>query len=164
MKVWGKWIHRGVNVTAWGMFALSVIYMFVKWNDIPDWAGVHFDLSTREFDVYASKWFCLYPHIVNIVVLVVLGIVRKLIGTAKVGMKINVEGEKKLVTVINMVIDVLQLSIIGYFSHWSWCVTRQENFSKVVIEFSTYGLCGAIVLMIIGVIMIRLIYSNKKEG
>ncbi|MBQ4283777.1 MAG: hypothetical protein IJB96_07620 [Lachnospira sp.] len=162
MKALFKWGHKGVNAAVMGMFVLSMIYMFVKWNDIPDWAGVHFDLSTREFDVYASKWFCLYPHIVNAIVLAVFGIVGRLITTVKVGMKINAIGEEKLKTFFNMTMDVLKLSIVGYFSHWSWCVTRQERFSEIVMELSSYGLCVGFVLMIMGTIIIRVVYSNKK--
>ena len=164
MKVSFKWIHRGVNVTVWGMFVLSAIYMFAKWKNIPDWAGVHFDLVTREFDVYASKWFCLYPHVVNIITLVAMGVAHILTRTVKVGMKINAIGEEKLRTFLNVIIDVLQLVIVGFFTHWSWCVTRQESFSKVVMDISTFGLCGAIVLIVVGTIMIRIIYCIKKEG
>ncbi len=160
MKFWVKWIHRGVNVAVWGMFALSMIYMLIKWNDIPDPAGVHFNLATREFDVYASKWFCLYPHIVNIIVLVVSNVAYGLVWKVKVGVKINATGEDKLRTAFNIVIDVLQLSIVSYFAHWAWCMTRQEGLSKIVMDVSSCGLSVGIVSIVVGLIVIRIMYSN----
>ena len=47
-----KIIHVIVTILAWTMFGVSLIYLAIKWNALPDTIGVHFNPPTGEFDLY----------------------------------------------------------------------------------------------------------------
>lgn len=68
-----KTICAALSVAGGVLLAVSLVFFLLRWSSLPEEAGVHFD-PYGAFDVYASRFYGFYPHIVGAIGIAVLGV------------------------------------------------------------------------------------------
>ena len=88
-----KMVCRGIIGAGVLMLLASLVYYLTRWNDLPDDPGIHFD-GNGNFDVYASKFYGFYPHVVGGLISAVLAAAVHLAGKVNAGLKITEKGDR----------------------------------------------------------------------
>jgi len=139
-----KNIHKAAVLISWGLLCAALIHLCFKWGDMPDTTGVHFD-SSGDFDVFASKKYIAYPFIIASIVLSLLHLGAFAARRAKLGVKMNSEGEVKLRERILLLLDANRLFVSAWAVYWVELVIYQHKLIEIPI---TVGMLLLFVLFI----------------
>ena len=85
MYKWTVIMHRVMITLSAAILAASLVFFLIRWNELPERAGVHFD-SYGSFDVYAERAYGFYPHIVGSVFIAGLAFAVRVTGKKKTGL------------------------------------------------------------------------------
>ena len=149
-----KLIHRCLVILLWAALAGMFIAYFIAMPGLPDEPGIHFS-PDREFDVYASKIYGFYPHLITLIILLVdLGGTWAVTGgKLKLGLNVTERGNELIKWVIALTLDLAAAFFEGYFVFWTYSVCTQRPLSSHApgCAMHTYeaGFLGLIVCVIL---------------
>ncbi|SFC22614.1 hypothetical protein [Ruminococcus albus] len=127
-----KLIHRILIFACIAITAGSLVYYLTKWGSLPDEPGIHFG-SDRNFDVYASKVYGFYPHLISGITIGIAAFSGWLIGRKSTGLNITEKGEKLFKAEIMLTIDVIALLITLTFLEWTMAVSHQRALGNITL-------------------------------
>lgn len=156
-----KIIHRMVTISSWGMLLMSLVYLFIRWNNLPEPLGVHFS-ATGEFDLYDDKVNAFYPYIVGFGVLIFCEFITWVAGKVKSGLKVNEQGELYLRMAAVLWIDLVKGGITLFFIHWSLWVIHQKPMNTDFVVGIIYTIGIGFLLLPVVVVAIRIFMPRKK--
>ena len=149
-----KVIHRTVTVSSWGMLLVSLVYLFIRWNSLPEPLGVHFS-ATGEFDLYDDKINAFYPYLVGFGVLIFCELIAWAAGKVKSGLKVNEQGEENLRMAAVLWIDLVKGGITLFFTHWSFCVIHQKPMNTDLVVGIIYAIGIGFLLFLVAAVVTR---------
>jgi hypothetical protein len=140
-------IHRILFSVCVIPLATSLIFYLIKWNQLPDEIGMHFDFEGN-FDVVSSKIYGFYPHVIGGLILAGMAGANHLIETKNTGLKITEKGEKLFKAVLILTLDCFTFMWSSYFSFWAYSVSTQSP-----LNTRLYGRIESVimVLLLIGI-------------
>ena len=141
--------HRILQAAAFAGLAVSIIFYLSQWSSLPDEPGIHFD--SKGFDVYASKIYGFYPHLIILAVLAVNAVVSWLIisGRVRLGMKVTERGSELIIGAAVIALDLTALTVTVFFMFWSWCVAVQTPLQVFLGDFVFTGI-GSVIVIAVG--------------
>lgn len=156
-------IHRIINIIAWGVLLAVFVHLCIKWDGMPETTGVHFDSEGR-FDVYASKKFIAYPFVIGIVFLLLLQLGDSAAKKARLGVKMNSDGERKLREGIRLLLDANKLFISGIAAYWAELVIYQQNMKQRSVSAAMTVLFVMFLTLCISVPVLKRIHPQEVSG
>lgn len=118
-------LHRTLMILCILILGGSLVYYLTKWGSLPDEPGIHFD-SDGKFDVYASKIYGFYPHLIGGIALVIAAVAGHLIAKKNTGLNVSEKGENIIKAEILLTVDIITVFVDLMFLYWSLCVSRQH--------------------------------------
>ena len=128
--------HRALQILCVSMFVWQIVFYLAHWSSLPEEPGIHF-APADTFDVYASKIYGFYPHIITLVVLVLDFVLTWVVGKEKLklGLKITERGKGLFLASLVITLDITALFISGCFCCWVYAVSKQEaSYNKAAIS------------------------------
>ena len=155
-----KLIHRILIFLCIAVTAGSLVYYLTKWNSLPELAGIHFG-SDRNFDVYASRVYGFYPHLISSITIGITAFAGWLIGRKDTGLNITEKGERLFKAEIMLTIDIIALLITLTFLEWTMAVSHQRALGNIalVLIFAAF-IAGAVGI----VAEIITVMANKNKS
>ena len=141
-------LHRTLMILCILILGGSLVYYLTKWGSLPDEPGIHFD-SDGKFDVYASKIYGFYPHLIGGIALVIAAVAGHLIAKKNTGLNVSEKGENIIKAEILLTVDIITVFVDLMFLYWSLCVSRQ-HFMNTNISLTFLG--AAFAAGLIGII------------
>ena len=135
-------IHKAFILASAAVLFASLVFYLIKWNSLPEKAGVHFGPDCQ-FDVYGSKFYGFYPHLVGAAFTAGSALAVRLAGRLKTGLRIDESGERLIKNELCITLDVIMFLQAAFFTHWSLCVSLQQPLNQII--------AGNIALVIFGV-------------
>lgn len=117
-------LHRILVALAAAILGASLVFFLIRWGSLPEEAGIHFG-PDGSFDVYASRWYGFYPHIVGGLMIGGLTFASWLARRKPTGLHVTETGERLFRTELTMTLDVISLLVGVGFGYWSRCVSLQ---------------------------------------
>ncbi len=162
-----KKYHLVNTVIVWGMFFFGLFSLLMTWENLPDTIGVHFSPS-GSFDVYNTKLYAFYPHIVSLVTLVINTVFAHLAGRLKIGLSVTQKGAELIIAALILLIDIINTCVCLTFSViWNNCVICRYPLNTLYPRILLLFLFGSILAFIIGAIVISIKFrkpKNKKQN
>ena len=149
-------VHKAAVLISWGLLAAVFIHLGFKWSSMPETTGVHFD-SSGEFDVFASKKYIAYPFVIGVVFLLLLHLAALAVRKARIGLKINSEGETVLRERLMLLIDANRLFISLWAAYWTELVIYQHRPIELPV------MIGLMILFVMFFDICRLAFSLRKK-
>ena len=117
-----------LKAVGFGAIIWQFVYYIIHMGSLPEEPGIHF-AANGEFDVYASKIYGFYPHIITLIALAVDIVVTVVIakGKLKLGLKVSENGSRLITSSIVVTLDLITLSVVGCFCCWVYAVSRQDQ-------------------------------------
>lgn len=134
-----KMVCRGIISAGVLMLLASLVYYLTRWNDLPDNPGIHFD-GNGNFDVYASKFYGFYPHVIGGLIAAILAAAVHLEGKVNVGLKITEKGDRLFRAEVGVTMSLISLIVSAFFTNWSLSVSRQTPLNRSVLSIICYGI------------------------
>ena len=158
-------IHRVLVGLCLFCFVWEFVFYLANWSSLPEEPGIHFG-PDGTFDVYASKIFGFYPHVISLIVLAVHFFVSFVISREKLQLGVNIteKGKRMFLGSLMITVDLVVLSVLLCFCCWVFAVSAQnENIMGLTpnIIFSA-GLMIAFCAVIFQCIVCA-VYSEKPE-
>lgn len=153
--------NKAICIISWAIMIIALIYLLIMWKNLTDEIGVHFG-PNGEFDVYASKWYALYPYIVGFGTLILMWLANLVASKVKSGLKMNKKGEDELKMSINTFTSVLGFIVAVFFAYWAYCVINQVFLSVTIGRIMAYSVIFNFLAFIVSMIIIRV--KNPKES
>lgn len=141
-------LHRTLMILCILILGGSLVYYLTKWGSLPDEPGIHFD-SDGKFDVYASKIYGFYPHLIGGIALVIAAVAGHLIAKKNTGLNVSEKGENIIKAEILLTVDIITVFVDLMFLYWSLCVSRQHFMNT---NISLAFLSAAFAVGLIGII------------
>lgn len=139
-----KLLHRTLITLCIFILGGSLIYYLTKWGSLPDEPGIHFG-PDQEFDVYASKVYGFYPHLMSGITIGIAAFSGWLISRKSTGLNISEKGEKLFKAEIMLTIDVIALLITLTFLEWTMAVSHQRALGDIALGLiSAAFIAGAV--------------------
>lgn len=152
--------HKIIMLCVFAMLAGSLVYYLSRWNSLPEDPGVHFD-SDGEFDVYASRIYGFYPHLMGSLAAGCTALVGRLISKKNTGLNISEKGEKLFKSELILTLDIIAVLITVIFLYWSLCVCRQKPLDTKFATAILGTIFGIGVTGIIAEIVTAVLHRNK---
>ncbi|MBR6873807.1 MAG: hypothetical protein IKN17_09915 [Ruminococcus sp.] len=137
-------VHRILQALCLLCLAGSMVFYLTRWGSLPEQPGIHF-APDGSFDVYASKVYGFYPHLIMLITIVINIVVTWLVGKEKLklGLKVDDRGKNIILSSIVIVLDIVALLVCGCFAVWSYSVSVQEPLSMKLMSMLLYAAFGA---------------------
>ena len=159
-----KIIHRIIAAAGWLCLVWQFAFYLAHWSSLPEEPGIHFGRAQHSavFDVYASKIYGFYPHLITLVTLAVNLIVTRIIGREKLklGLKVREKGKRLITESIVITLDITALSTAGFFCCWTAAVSVQD---ADVMRYSDLPMYWGITLVFAAVIFQLIAHAVYKE-
>ncbi len=133
--------HRIFIITSIAFLLLSLVFYLIRWNSLPDEPGVHFG-SDCQFDVYGSKFYGFYPHLVGAVFTAGFWFAGGFVGKKNTGLHVDETGERRIKNELCVTLDIIMLLQALFFSYWSLCVSLQQPLNNIIAGISAPVLFG----------------------
>ena len=164
-----KIVHRIISIVIWLAVIVNFIWFLVSYSSLPEQIGCHFG-PDGEFDVFAERYYGLYPYVVCLVICGACEIAQMLTGKVRLGLKITERGTKLIEEGFRFFLDILKLCIASFYGClWSDCVIRQHVLNtKIGAAFAFVILIGIpsflIFVAVTGIVSkIKYIKQKKEE-
>lgn len=157
-----KMVCRGIIGAGVLMLLASLVYYLIRWNDLPDDPGIHFD-GDGNFDVYASKFYGFYPHVVGGLISAVLAAAVHLAGKVNVGLKITEKGDRFFRAEAGVTMSLISLIVSAFFTNWSLSVSRQTPLNRSVLNIIGYGIMLVLLIGLTAQVITGKKYSVKEK-
>ena len=155
-------IHRIMIFICIAVTAGGLVYYLTKWSSLPELAGIHFG-PDKKFDVYASRVFGFYPHLMSSITIGITAFAGWLTGRKSTGLNISEKGERILKAEIMLTLDVIALMITLTFLEWTMAVSHQRALGSIVLLLiSTAFIAGGV--GIVAEIITAIKFRKKKEA
>lgn len=139
-----KLLHRTLITLCIFILGGSLIYYLTKWGSLPDEPGIHFG-PDQEFDVYASKVYGFYPHLMSGITIGIAAFSGWLISRKSTGLNISEKGEKLFKAEIMLTVDVIALLVTLTFLEWTMAVSHQRALGNIaLVLISAAFIAGAV--------------------
>lgn len=128
--------HRVLQVLCVSMLVWQTVFYLAHWSSLPEEPGIHF-VNGDTFDVYASKIYGFYPHIITLVTLVLDFVLTWIVGKEKLklGLKVTERGKRLFIASLVITLDITALFISGCFCCWVYAVSKQvASYNKAAIS------------------------------
>ena len=154
-------IHRILMFICIAVLGVSLVYYLMKWGSLPDEPGIHFG-PDQEFDVYASKVYGFYPHLMSGITIGIAAFSGWLISRKSTGLNISEKGEKLFKAEIMLTVDVIALLITLTFLEWTMAVSHQRALGDIALGLTSAAfIAGAV--GIIAEIVTAVKFRKKNE-
>ncbi|MBR1862775.1 MAG: hypothetical protein IJ806_01635 [Ruminococcus sp.] len=120
-------INRIMAALCFSALGVSLVFFIIKWGSLPAEPGIHFDLKTGEFDVYAAKVLGFYPHVIGALLLGAIVLVQRAAAKKSLGLRVNEEGDKIIRTELCLTLDLIMVYITLFCLNWSFAVSLQRG-------------------------------------
>ena len=119
--------HRILQALCLAGFVWQFVFYLAHWSSLPDEPGIHF-ASDGSFDVYASKIYGFYPHLITLIVIIADLVLTWVVGKEKLklGLKVSEKGKQLIIGSMVIVLDLVALCIELCFCLWVYAVSTQE--------------------------------------
>ncbi|MBQ4466407.1 MAG: hypothetical protein II916_10705 [Oscillospiraceae bacterium] len=157
-----KKLHRILFWLPFGAEGLSLLGFLIALTRLPETIGVHFDPNGL-FDVYDSKFYGFYPHVINVLVLAFTALfdcaVRKVKLTRKPALSEN--RENKIRQAVQLWLDWGRLLIVAFFCYWNVLViTQTPLLTAVPVTIVSLMMAGMIALI---AAVITIIFARRSS-
>jgi len=155
MSKTAKIIHRILQVLLLGGLVCEFVFFLMHWGSLPEQPGIHFD-HDGNFDVYASKIYGFYPHLISLIVIaadiVLTWIVAK--EKLKLGLKVNEKGKRLIISSIVITLDIAAIAVVLCFCFWVYAVSKQspkimDNGPMIIFECTVHIVLAAVIFQCI---------------
>ncbi len=140
-------LHWILLIAGWVGLVWQLIFFLVHWGSLPEEPGIHFDRG--DFDVYASKVYGFYPHLISLIVLAANTLLTFVVGREKLklGLKVSEKGKRLIISSMVIDLDIVALLIVLIFCCWTYAVSVQDpgvmmmsgDLFSVALTFATLG-------------------------
>lgn len=159
-----KKYHLVNTVITWGMFFYGLFSLLITWENLPDTIGVHFSPS-GSFDVYNTKLYAFYPHIVSLVTLLMSAVFTRLTGRLKLGLSLNKKGTELIRAALILLLDIINASVCLMFSLiWNNCVICRYPLNTLYPVVIFNFMFGSMLAFIVGAIVISVRFKEPKNN
>ncbi|MBQ3919552.1 MAG: hypothetical protein II695_07750 [Oscillospiraceae bacterium] len=138
-------IHRVLIGAALLLMTGSLVFFLIRWGALPESPGVHFG-PDGGFDVFDSKLYGFYPHIIGYLGIVPAVLTGVMIKKLRTGLHISEKGERLFRAEISITLDLIALIWSCYFAYWSYCVSVQQPQTDMNRGIFLTALLGAALL------------------
>ena len=123
-----KMTHRILTGVCWCCLVWEFVFYLAHWSSLPEEPGIHF-APDGTFDVYASKIYGFYPHLISLAVLAVQFAATFVIGREKLklGLKVNEKGRRLILGSLVVTLDLVALAVLLCFCCWTFAVSTQDQ-------------------------------------
>lgn len=126
-------VHRILFYSNVLLIVTGLVYFLMKWGSLPAEIGMHFGPDGK-FDVYESKVYGFYPHIVCGIIVGGIGAVQALIKKKKSGFRLTEKGERLFKAELLLTLDVVLFIFGGAAVLWSVAVAEQHDFNTGIFQ------------------------------
>ena len=156
-------VHRLISFISWGALFAAFIHLCLKWSSMPEVTGVHF-AGDGNFDVFASKKFIAYPFIVGIVFLLLIQLGDRAARKARLGVKMNKDGESIFRELIRLLLDTNKLFIGALAVYWVELVIYQHKMVLPPVIAAMMILFVMFISLCITVPVLKIYYPISKKA
>ena len=164
MSVRAKWVHRVLAAAGIAALVWQFVFYLMHWGTLPEEPGIHFGRAqgSTVFDVYASKMYGFYPHLITVITLAANLAVTTVISREKLklGLKVREKGKRLITESIVITLDIMTLSTAGFFCCWTAAVSVQD---AAVMRYSGLPMYWGITLVFAAVIFQLIVHAVYKE-
>ena len=156
--------HNIVTTILWLAFAVNLGRLLLVLNGLPDRIGVHF-ASDGSFDIYDSKYYSFYPHIVSFVCLLLFDIFIILSRKMTIGKKVKKTGENLIRKATIVFIDISKILFCLFFSViWNDCVIRQHALNTIYPIIILIAFFGSFIIFLVAIVFIIIKYRSDEKS
>ena len=142
-----KMVCRGIIGAGVLMLLASMVYYLTRWNALPDDPGIHFD-GDGNFDVYASKVYGFYPHVIGGLLSAAMAAAVHFAGKVNAGLKITEKGDRLFRAEVGLTMSLISFIVSAFFTHWSLSVSQQTPLNRSILNVIGYAI---MIVLLIGV-------------
>ena len=141
---------------------LSLLAFLIALTRLPETIGVHFDPNGL-FDVYDSKFYGFYPHVINVLVLAFTALFDYALWKVKLSRKptLSEDRENKIRQAVQLWLDWGRLLMVAFFCYWNVLVITQTPLLTAVPVTIMYLMMAGMVVLIAAVITI--IFARRSS-
>ena len=152
----------GMKFAAWGIAAASLLWFGIMLFRLKSPIGVHF-ADDGSFDVYDSKFYGFYPHVINALCIGITALTDFLTDRVKTGLKVTERGEALLRIVMHGSIGWGRLLIVIFFAYWNALVIFQKPLSERVPTTILGLLAAGFFVTMAAFVIIRYRIAGKEK-
>ena len=154
---------KPLRYAAWGLAGLSLAWFLIALLWLKSPIGVHFD-SDGNFDVFDSKLYGFYPHLINLLCIGITALADFLTGKINPGLKVTPQGETAARTAIWLSIGFGRFGVVLMFCYWNALVIFQHALTPEVPQTIMLLLMLGGIATAAALIVIRIRFRRKGNA
>ena len=144
----------------WALPLVSIISVFMVWDQLPDIMGVHFS-GSGEFDVFDTKWYIMYPYIISFGSMLLCSVFSLVAKKVRVSKKMTSRGQRRCKMAVYMLLLINGAAYsLFYGVYWPDCVVHQRSLDTAIPRIAMPLIFAVFVLTVILLIVFSV--QDKK--
>lgn len=121
-----KPIYKVINVITIIIMLAIIIYLIIKWNEIPNQIPKHYNALGKP-DAWAGRGSILILPILGVILYTAITVLEQFPTIWNTGVEVTEKNQYRVLTVLKGLIVMTKFSVIIGFSYITFCEIKSEN-------------------------------------